>query len=75
MFLLDTIVRIHLFRSSLPFKMSDDFSFSIREKVAARPDEGQSGKQENLLTDWPDDAQHIDPAVDESSFGRECGVS
>jgi len=37
--------------------------------------EGQHCKQGVLLTDWPDDAQHIDPAVDESSFGRECGVS
>ena len=47
----------------------------MREKMAVRPDEEQSGKQENLLTDWPDDAQHIDPAVDESSFDRECDVS
>ena len=43
MFLLDTIVYTHLFRSSLFFKISDDFSFSIREKVAARSDEGPVG--------------------------------
>ena len=51
------------------------FTFSIREKVAFGLDEGQPGNQGIWLTDWPGDAQHIDPAVGESSFGRECGVS
>ena len=43
--------------------------------MAVRPDEGQHCKQGVLLIDWPDDVQHIDPAVGESSFGRECGAS
>ena len=38
-------------------------------------DEGLVGEPGVWFTDWPDGAQHIDPAVDESSFGRECGVS
>ena len=50
-------------------------AFSMREKVAARSDAGQSGELGVGFTDWPDDAQHIDPAAGESSFGRECGVS
>ena len=57
------------------FQSNMNFSFFIREKVAVRPDEGLVGELGVWLTDWPDDAQHIDPAVDESSFGRECGVS